>query len=197
MAGNWLLTTHTVNAYCYYEGVFEKESLDAIIEMGDNRYEKTLASIGGQGGGGVVDPEIRKTTITWIPPEEETAWLYRRLTDIITEANSKWFGFELEHIESLQYSVYHEGDFYDKHVDHHFQGPGQYSRKLSFVMQLTDPSEYEGGKTLMHTEKTPFAIPQTKGTITFFPSYTLHEVEPVTKGIRKALVGWVSGPKWK
>ena len=70
-------------------------------------------------------------------------------------------------------------------------------RKLSFTLQLTDPSEYEGGQTMIHNAKEPWAIPQTKGTITFFPSYTLHEVLPVTKGTRKALVGWVHGPRLK
>ena len=34
-------------------------------------------------------------------------------------------------------------------------------------------------------------------TITFFPSYTLHDVTAITKGTRKALVGWVLGPRWK
>ena len=64
-------------------------------------------------------------------------------------------------------------------------------------MQLTDPSEYEGGETRLHTSQAPFAIPQTKGTITLFPSYTLHDVKHITKGQRKALVGWVHGPRWK
>jgi PKHD-type hydroxylase len=89
------------------------------------------------------------------------------------------------------------GDFYDGHVDHHFQGAGQFPRKLSFSMQLTDPSEYEGGSTRLITSHDPFAIPKTKGSITFFPSYTLHDVQPITKGTRKALVGWVLGPRWK
>jgi len=31
----------------------------------------------------------------------------------------------------------------------------------------------------------------------FFPSYTLHEVTPVTKGTRYTLVGWVHGPAFK
>ena len=30
-----------------------------------------------------------------------------------------------------------------------------------------------------------------------FPSHTWHKVNKVTKGIRKALVGWVVGKQWK
>jgi PKHD-type hydroxylase len=64
-------------------------------------------------------------------------------------------------------------------------------------LQLTDPEEYEGGQTYLITSQEPFPIAKEKGSITFFPSYTLHEVKPVTKGTRKALVGWIHGPRWK
>ena len=197
MANEWQLQTHQVNAYCYYTGVFDDDMIDSIVELGD-ALETGPAQVGGtltEAGG--PNEKIRKTEIGWIPTTAENAWLFRKLTDLILQANSQWFGFDLNHIENLQYSVYHEGDFYDKHVDHHFQGPGQYPRKLSFTMQLTDPSEYEGGETMLITSQEPFAIPKEKGTITFFPSYTLHEVKPITKGTRKALVGWIHGPRWK
>lgn len=197
MANEWQLKTHQVNAYCYYSGLFDEDMIDGIIETGD-KIKAEQAQVGGSfTSPGGVDPNIRKTLISWIPTTEENAWIFRKLTDVILAANEQWFGFDLEHIENLQYSVYNEGDFYERHVDHHFQGPGQYPRKLSFTMQLTDPSEYEGGETMLITAKDPFAIPKDKGTITFFPSYTLHEVKPITKGTRKALVGWVHGPRWK
>jgi PKHD-type hydroxylase len=197
MANEWQLQTHQVNAYCYYSGIFDDDMINSIVELGD-KLETGPAQVGGdlKTAGGASE-KIRKTEIGWIPTTEENAWLFRKLTDVILQANTQWFGFELHNIEGLQYSVYNEGDFYDSHVDHHFQGPGQYPRKLSFTLQLSDPEEYEGGQTRMHTSQEPFAIPRTKGTITFFPSYTLHDVLPVTKGQRKALVGWVHGPRWK
>lgn len=193
----WELYTHTVNAYCYYTGIFDDDMIDGIIQLGDS-LDSGNAYIGGDlETAGKVDANTRITTIGWVPANEDTAWLYRMLTDATLQANEKWFGFDLKHIESLQYSVYTEGGFYDKHIDHFYQGPGQLPRKLSFVLQLTDPSEYEGGKTLIHNAAEPWPIPQEKGTITFFPSYTLHEVTPITKGTRKALVGWVHGPRLK
>ena len=176
MTLGWQLTTHTVNAYCYYEGVFDEDMVTGIIAAGEKAGLDDAYVGGGPGQAGRVDPTIRSTKIAWIPGNEENAWLYRKLTDVILAANEKWFGFELHNIEGLQYSVYNEGDFYDAHVDHHYQGPGQYPRKLSFTLQLTDPSEYEGGETRMHTSQEPFAIPKTKGTISLFPSYTLHDV---------------------
>ena len=192
----WQLDMNQVNSYAWYDNVFTDEEIEDICKYGDLEYEKTQAQVGG-GGTGEVNQEIRKTTITWIPINDETSWVFRKLTDVIQAANNQWFQFALNQIESLQYSVYNEGDFYERHTDHHFQGPGQYCRKLSFVMQLTDPSEYEGCKTNIITQKEPWHLEQKKGVISFFPSYCLHEVEALTKGQRKALVGWVAGPKWK
>lgn len=197
MADTWQLYVHTVNAYCYYTGAFDSLMVNNIVKMGDK-----LLLDAAQVGGDFLNPggkneNIRKTTIGWVPTNEENGWLYRTLTDTIQRANREWFEFDLNHIESLQYSIYNEGDFYDAHVDHHYQGVGQYPRKLSFSMQLSDPEDYEGGDVMLITSQTPFPIPKEKGTITFFPSYTLHEVKPVTKGTRKALVGWVHGPRWK
>lgn len=33
--------------------------------------------------------------------------------------------------------------------------------------------------------------------VTFFPSYVMHRVKPVTEGVRYSLVCWVSGPSFK
>ena len=197
MSVTWQLHLHTVNAYCYYSNVFDNDQIEGIIQLGDS-LESGNAMIGGDlTDPGVDDANTRVTTVSWVPATDDNAWLYRMLTDITMQANDKWFGFDLQHIESLQYSVYNEGGFYDKHIDHFYQGPGQMPRKLSFTLQLTDPSEYEGGQTMIHNAKEPWPIPQEKGVLTFFPSYTLHEVLPITKGTRKALVGWVHGPRLK
>ena len=36
-----------------------------------------------------------------------------------------------------------------------------------------------------------------KGTLLIFPSYLRHRVLPVTSGVRRSLVAWFWGPKWK
>ena len=193
----WLLDTHTTNEYCYYTGVFDELMINDIVKMGDELLLGDAKVGGNHISSGTKNEKIRKTTVGWVPTLEANSWLYRRLTDIIQKANAEWFGFDLNHIESLQYSIYNKGDFYDAHVDHHFQSIGKYPRKLSFSLQLSDPTDYKGGDVMLHSSNNPFSIPKEKGTIIFFPSYTLHEVKPVTKGTRRALVGWVHGPKWK
>jgi PKHD-type hydroxylase len=194
----WQLHTHKVNSYCYYENAFDADQVEGIIRHG-NGLDMSPAKVGGaedKPGGAIVE-DIRKTEIAWIHPSEDTAWLYRILTDHIHKANQEWFQFDLDTIEALQYSVYNPGGFYDKHVDMHHIGPGKTPRKLSFTVQLSDPSEYEGGDMLIHNMHNPWPIAKQKGGITFFPSYVLHEVTPVTKGTRKALVGWILGPAFK
>ena len=197
MSDVWCLDLNTVNAYCWYKDAFTKEELTSLENL-DQRLPMQNAQVGGDGNNpGEISENIRKTKIAWIRADDNNAWIYQRLTDITKMANDNWFTLDLRHIESLQYTVYYEDMFYEKHVDTMYQSIGLYPRKLSFTMQLSDPSEYEGGDVLIHNAQEPFAIPKERGTITFFPSYTLHEVKPVTKGIRKCLVGWVHGPRWK
>ena len=65
------------------------------------------------------------------------------------------------------------------------------------VLQLSDPSEYEGGELQLLTGKEPTTIQKQRGLITVFPAWTLHQVTPVTKGTRQTLVAWISGPSFK
>jgi PKHD-type hydroxylase len=40
-------------------------------------------------------------------------------------------------------------------------------------------------------------MPKQKGTIAFFDSRTPHRVKKVKSGVRKSLVGWVIGPRFR
>jgi PKHD-type hydroxylase len=63
-------------------------------------------------------------------------------------------------------------------------------------MQLTDPSEYEGGNLEILTRANPDIVRKELGLIAFFPSWTLHQVTPVTRGERQTLVTWATGPNF-
>lgn len=79
----------------------------------------------------------------------------------------------------------------------------EYDRKLSFSLQLSDPSTYVGGDLQFLTEpalnQPPKLInaPKQQGTIIIFDPYIIHRVTPVKSGVRKSIVGWVVGPRWK
>ena len=57
--------------------------------------------------------------------------------------------------------------------------------------------EYEGGDLRLYGGDDYDTAPKKQGTIIGFPSYVLHEVTPVTSGVRYSLVGWAQGPKFK
>ena len=65
-------------------------------------------------------------------------------------------------------------------------------RKISFSLQLNDPLEYTGGDLVVNSK----VIGRQRGSITFFNSFVSHSVTPVQSGVRRALVGWIIGPKF-
>tara|TARA_R100001377_G_C3124276_1_gene87050 strand:- start:31 stop:624 length:594 start_codon:yes stop_codon:yes gene_type:complete len=137
----------------------------------------------------------RSSKISWLNDKE----LQKTLSHFVQSANkeSNW-NFSLKEFESLQYTVYNKGDHYNWHTDNHVKPYRNNTiRKLSFTLCLND--EYEGGDFEIcdpHPEPdlsktTTFTFK--KGSIIVFPSQVWHRVKPVTKGIRKSLVGWVVG----
>ena len=85
--------------------------------------------------------------------------------------------------EDLQYTRYNsDGCFYGWHIDNGVKGSEYPQRKLSITLQLSDASEYEGGDfqfTLVNFQH----FQKEKGLVDcVFPSYSLHQVTPVTKG---------------
>jgi PKHD-type hydroxylase len=122
-------------------------------------------------------------------------WVYRRVTDIITSLNNDFFNFNLYGIiEGFQFTKYEApGGNYGKHID---RAMGMTVRKLSLTIQLSESESYIGGDVLLHLSDNPTHISREQGTLVAFPSYTLHEVTPVTTGVRYSLVAWVTGPNF-
>ena len=112
--------------------------------------------------------------------------------------NSQTYRYHLEGYSSMdpplvfKYSA-ERGDHYVWHTD---TVPGESVRKLSFSIQLTDPTEYDGGDLEFMPAITDKKIKQ-QGMMTAFPSYMTHRVTPVTRGVRYAIVGWIHGPEFR
>ena len=70
-------------------------------------------------------------------------------------------------------------------------------RKISISVQLDDENDYMGGDLQFYTKQTLTNAPRKKGTVIMFPSYLLHRVTPVVKGVRHSLVTWISGPPFR
>jgi PKHD-type hydroxylase len=115
-------------------------------------------------------------------------------------ANKEWFNFNITNVSYVQLAEYdsaYEGE-YKKHHDVFWINNEQYHRKLTCVIQLTDPSEYEGGDLELFdlTEYPNAEQVRSQGTAIFFPSFVPHRAHPVTKGKRYSLAVWFQGPKW-
>jgi PKHD-type hydroxylase len=148
---------------------------------------------------GISDEDIRKNKISWLEVNEESKDLYIKISNIVQQLNERFYKYDLTEMEDLQYAEY-QSDTLGHYTTHSDDGY-EYNlfRKLSLSIQLSDESEYQGGELLFHrfSKKNPAVAPKGKGTLILFPSYILHEVTPVTAGLRKSLVSWVVGPRFK
>ena len=144
-----------------------------------------------------VHENLRSSTISWLSPEGEHRWLFDKIRDCMNAVNSDWFRYDLVGFEGIQFTKYsYQGghaDFYSSHID--ILSSNGTVRKLSFTIQLSDPDSYGGGDVVLYSSLIDsVALSRAIGSISFFPSYTIHEVVPVTSGVRYSLVGWGRGP---
>jgi PKHD-type hydroxylase len=191
------------------------ETIEKDLKVFD---EQAQDSSVGHGGPGEIDKVIRNSKNVWIPTSH---WIGGFLWHYVQRANRENFVYDLTCIdgETLQYTQYGEGQFYNWHIDagiDSFYKPqlisssaqniaqdqinlnGECVRKLSFSLQLSDPEDYRGGEVqFMDMAGKSFFAPKQRGTIIFFDSRTPHRVRKVKSGMRKSLVGWVVGPRWK
>lgn len=112
------------------------------------------------------------------------------------EANRNAFNMDVDHAPATQFGMYSKGSFYNWHHDVNWQGESMYDRKLSIVVQLSDPSTYKGGDFEFKHVQTPINF-NTQGSILVFPSYLPHRVTEITEGVRYSLVNWMEGPRWR
>jgi PKHD-type hydroxylase len=145
--------------------------------------------------------ENRKSKIKWINSNS----IVKEIGKIVQLHNKKCnWNFDLKTFEPLQYTIYEIGNHYDWHIDSHIKPYKDNTiRKISFTICLNE--DYEGGefelswpnpkpeKHLYYKFNEQFSM----GTIVSFPSFIWHRVKPVTKGIRKVLVGWAIGAPFK
>jgi len=186
----WAFNLDHVHSWAYWDNAFTKEECERIIELGNSKTQKQALTRGGDVS------KIRKSEIAWLYPSDDLDWAYRRLTDIITNLNERFFKFDLfGATEGFQFTKYMApGGKYGQHID---SEQGTLVRKLSFTLQLSDPKDYKGGDLCLYFRDKPEVMKKEQGYVALFPSYVLHEVKPVTQGTRYSLVSWITGKPFK
>jgi PKHD-type hydroxylase len=117
----------------------------------------------------------------------------------VKSSNRTNFGFDIDWMNEIQFTEYH-GDTngkYDWHHDVFWDNPAPFDRKLSIVVQLSNPDEYTGGQFEFFGCPNPGVDFMRRGSVLIFPSFFMHRVLPVTSGVRHSLVSWIEGPKFR
>ena len=183
--------------------VFNNDEVDWIVN-----YCTTLEIGKGELFESNPDYSTREALTGWIKqPNYEKQWIYDKLNQTIEKHNDYVFNLELSGIPYIQYTEYLPGGHHDFHMDLPMDMPSyidykinEFFRKLTVVVLLTQPEvDFGGGEFQLNTsmERTPVTIPLVKGSVLMFPSFLLHKVAPVQWGLRKTLVTWVIGPKFR
>jgi hypothetical protein len=171
----------------------------AIRELGDALIAtRPLEAMVGFHEASRVDESKRKAITQWLPfptVDNGTQWIYDLCADVVQQINGIYWRFDLTHFyDTLLYARYTApSDHFTWHRDSgdDWRRP---QRKLAFSLLLSEPSEYEGGGFQIHDGVEHTVNATEPGTFIIFPASMLHRVLPVTRGERRALIGWASGP---
>jgi len=188
-----------------FDGALDKRSCDSIVELG-------LLSKRERGVGRTSElEEERVTQVAWL----RDPWVYELVEPWVYRANEEaGWNFDVELMQSLQFGIYPVGGRYDWHLDQTGRVYDQKDdvapsfhgliRKISFSLQLSEPSDYEGGDLEIEagipSDAKRVEVPdpdRKRGTLVVFPSFYPHRVTPVTRGTRYSLVSWLCGKPWR
>ena len=175
--------------YVWWENAFTEDEINWLQTKAKNTSEPAAVFSG-------INTDIRRSYTTWLRNTPDTMWLFDRLASVVAILNRDHYKFDITGFgEPIQLAAYESSDLgtYGRHQDY----GAEVSRKLSLVLQLTDPSEYDGGNLEILTSGEPLVVRKQRGLISLFPSYQLHQVTPVTSGSRQSLVAWISGTQFR
>ena len=199
------------NDFYYYPKYFTDEKIEAIHEMirrGGYKFEK-----GGTGSDDQPKDQhySNNRDIAYVPGDPNSWWLYNELEKLTIEANNALFQFDIQYVtDLLHYVIYpepnkpdktgqtrKEGGYLDWHMDIGMGGVNH--RKLALTVQLSDPKDYEGGvfQCWFGGGGKFIDLPRQKGDVLVMPTFIMHNVSPITKGERRALVFWTGGEPFR
>lgn len=178
-------------------GLLRVDECAAIVAMMDQLAPETATV-----DDGVRLETSRRSDVRWLQhddPDPLRRQTMHFMLSAIAQANQDFFGFELVDLEPVQLTNYREEvkGTYDWHQDGYFRTDTNLVRKLTMVVQLSPPEDYDGGGLEVQVSSVRTQVPSELGLAVFFPAPTLHRVVPVTRGNRRSLVAWARGPNFR
>jgi len=146
-----------------------------------------------------VDKRIRNNSTVRIAEGDALYPAVLQVHAKIHEANLSVFNFDITgglYADVIRYV----GDLHEDfawHPDDDFFHTRVPYRKLTAIVQLSDPHDYDGGTLEIRDEDKTARVPRRLGMLTVFPSFHIHRVTPVTRGVRHTLATFGIGPRWK
>ena len=174
-----------LQSYITQADVFNEEECKYLINFAENKTEKTSI---------LPDNNFYGANAKVIPVEnkEMSNIINSKLSQFINNINSRYYNFKISELKELQIIKVSENDFSDLHYD---IGKGiKSTRKLSMIVFLSKIDDYSGGQiTFSLVGPEINARIQKHGSMLLFPSIKPYMSEPVLKGTRYTLVGWMHG----
>jgi predicted 2-oxoglutarate/Fe(II)-dependent dioxygenase YbiX len=141
---------------------------------------------------GRVDRDMRRTSRLFVSAEKEQQ-INRYLQELKPRLETH-FQIPLVGVESFQFLLYREGDFYKRHADKNDRPdtPAYIkARRVSIVIFMDDETvSYTGGTLTIWTLAGPIRVQGETGKVVAFLSELMHQVEPVESGERNSIVSW-------
>jgi PKHD-type hydroxylase len=189
--------------YVFWNNGFNPDEINKITNICEKEEMYKCETV----GNGKNCEDIRKSKIRFFKKNEENDWFFNKFNTIIDSLNNTFYNFDLYGYDSFQYTIYNSIDKgeYNWHMDtvlgKDLGGMDSRStRKLSLIMLLSEPQiDFSGGEFQLNlsSQECPITPTLRKGDIIAFPSFLLHRVRPVHLGVRKSIVIWVEGPKFR
>ena len=89
-------------------------------------------------------------------------------------------------------SRYEPGMYYGIHCDEAlFPSQPPMRSDVSCTIFLSEPADYEGGELVMHLGPEQLPIKYPAGDAVLYPTDAIHEVRPVTSGVRLVAITWI------
>ncbi|WP_310447232.1 Fe2+-dependent dioxygenase [Thiobacillus sp.] len=83
------------------------------------------------------------------------------------------------------------GNHVDNAIRTHPSSAQHVRTDMSFTLFLNNPGDYEGGELIIEDGMGGRAVKLPAGDLILYPSYSVHRVEPVTRGARLACFTWL------
>jgi PKHD-type hydroxylase len=125
--------------------------------------------------------------------EDESLAIPDRILQNALQRNEAFNAFaQPKAIRIPMYSRYEPGMHYGDHVDSAMMGGAAKIRTdLSMTLFLSPPESYDGGELVIRGGAGESYFKLDAGEAVVYPSTSIHQAAPVTKGVRMAAVTWI------